>query len=119
MDDDAIDFSGLNPNEDAQRFELAVDRINAAAAPILARRRLQGSVWWQLTAWRRPVFAMGIAAILLLFGVAGIGTVPNEEEVATRDDLSLALGVPAAVTEWAASETPPSAAQVLYPGEDE
>jgi hypothetical protein len=119
MDNDAIDFSELNPNDDPQRFELAIDRITAAAAPILARRRVQGSVWWQLTAWRKPVFAMGIAATLLLFGVAGFGTIPDEEDVPMTDDLSLALGVPAAMTEWATSETPLSAAQVLYPGEDE
>lgn len=118
MDDDAIDFSELNPNADPGRYELAIDRITAAAAPILTRRRVQGSVWWQLTVWRKPVFAVGVAAILLMFGVAELGTVPDEEEVAVTDDLALALGVPAQVSDWATSETRPSAAHILYPGEE-
>jgi len=118
MDNDAIDFTDLNPEGDAQRFELAIDRIGAAAAPILARRRLQGSVWWQLSAWRKPVFAMGVASVLLLFGVAGFGAAPDEEEAVATDDLSLALGVPAAVSAWASSDTPPTAAQILYPEEE-
>ena len=118
MDNDAIDFSELDPAGDSQRFERAVDRINAAAAPMLARRRLQRSVWWQLTAWRKPVFAMGIAAILLLLGGAKFGAFPDREEDFVTDDLALALGVPAAVSEWVSTDTPPSAEQILYPGEE-
>lgn len=115
MDNDAIDFSELNPEGDPLRLELAIDRITAAAAPILARRRVQQSVWWQLSAWRNPVLAVGVA-ILLLLGVAQIGTSSEEDEVLATDSLALALGVPAAVSEWVSTATPPSTAQVLYPG---
>ncbi len=117
MDNDAIDFSELNPADDPERLERAIDRINAAAAPILARRRLQGSVWWQLTAWRKPVFAMGVAAVLLMIGASQYEAAPADDEIVS-DDLAIALGVPAAMSEWVSTETPPSAEQILYPGEE-
>lgn len=118
MNDDPIDFSDLDPAKDSQRFERAIDRISAAAAPILARRRLRESVWWQLTAWRKPVFAMGIAAVLLMIGVAQfeVSTVDDEP---LSDDLALALGVPAGMSDWVANDESPTTAQILYPGEDQ
>ena len=119
MDNDEIDFSELDPMRDSARFELAVDRISAAAAPLLARRRLQESVWWQLTAWRKPVIAMGIASLLLFFGVTEFTPSTNEAEALDGDDLALALGVPESLTEWVVTDDAPSAARVLYPGAGE
>ncbi len=116
MDNDAIDFTDLDSEGDAQRFDMEIDRISAAAAPILARRRLQKSVWWQISAWRKPVYAVGIAMMLLLYGMTQFGTQTEEVEPLT-DDLSVALGVPAPMSGMVASTAHPTTAQVLYPGE--
>ena len=118
MDNDAIDFSALDPAGDPQRLEWAIDRINAAAAPVLARRRLQESVWWQLTAWRKPVLALGVATVLLLIGVAQYGETSVDEVAAESDDIALALGVPVMISGWVYTDSPPSTAQILYPVEE-
>jgi hypothetical protein len=118
MNDEPIDFSELNPTADSQRFEHAVRRITDAAAPILDARRLRGSIWWQLTAWRRPVFAVGIATALLMLGVMQFGATAEVSEAA-GDDLAFALGVPEPLTGWVVNDTIPATAQVLFPGEGE
>lgn len=118
MNDGPIDFSDLTPTADAPQFERAVRRITDAAAPILDRRRLRGSIWWQLTSWRKPVLAVGIATALLLFGVMQFGTSAEVSEAA-GDDLAVALGVPEQMTGWVESDTIPATAQVLFPGEGE
>lgn len=118
MNDEPIDFSDLNPTADAQQFERAVRRITDAAVPILARRRLRESIWWQLTAWRRPVLAVGIATTLLMLGVMQFG-VSAEVSEAGGDDLAVALGVPEQMTGWVVNDTIPATAQVLFPGEGE
>lgn len=118
MNDGPIDFSDLTPTADAQQFERAVRRINDAAAPILERRRLRESIWWQLTSWRKPVFAVGIATALLFFGVMQFGTSAEVSEAA-GDDIAIALGVPEQMTAWVESDTIPATAQVLFPGEGE
>lgn len=118
MDDDPIDFSDLTPTANSPQFERAVRRITDAAAPILERRRLRESIWWQLTSWRKPVFAVGIATALLMLGVTQFGASADVSEAA-GDDLAVALGVPEQMTGWVESDTIPATAQVLFPGEGE
>jgi hypothetical protein len=118
MNDDPIDFSGLDPLNDAAEFERAVYKITAAAAPELARRRLQGSVWWQVAAWRKPVFGAGLAMLILMIGLAQFTSLLDDGDVAA-DDLSVALGVPDVMTDWVATDTIPTTAQVLFPGGEE
>lgn len=117
MTDDPIDFSPLDPAADREGFERRMARLRAAAAPELERRRLRGSVWWELSRWRRPVLALGVASALVLFGVTRYTGSP--EETIAADDLSLALGVPATVSDWLTADTMLTAAQVLYPGEEQ
>jgi hypothetical protein len=118
MTDDPIDFSDLNPTADRKRFDLLVDRITAAAAPELARRRLHQSVWWQLSSWRKPLLAVGMAFILTLLVSGEFGATPDEAEVGT-DDIAIALGVPSAMSEWTGAGSAQGTAQLLFPGDEE
>lgn len=118
MTDDPIDFGDLNPTADRQRFDLLVDRITAAAAPELARRRLHQSVWWQLSAWRKPVLAAGMALILTLL-VSGQIVAPVDEAEVAIDDIAIALGVPTAMSDWTEAGSTQGTAQILFPGDEE
>lgn len=118
MTDDPIDFGELNPMADRERFDLLVDRITAAAAPELARRRLHQTVWWQLSAWRKPVLAVGMALILTLL-VSGQFRTPTDEAEVMADDIALALGVPSAMSDWSGAGSTQGTAQLLFPGDEE
>ncbi len=117
MTDDSIDFSGLDPTADGGYFDRLVDRIGAAAAPELARRRLRQSVWWQVTVWRKPVFAFSIATLLVMIGLTQFTGLFRDSD-ANADELAIALGVPDAMTGWVITDTIPTTAQVLFPGEE-
>lgn len=117
MTDDPIDFSGLDPTADNAHFDHLVDQIGAAAAPELARRRLRQSVWWQVTAWRKPVFAFGIATLLVMIGLTQFTGLFQDTD-ANADELAVALGVPDAMTDWVVTDTIPTTSQVLFPGEE-
>lgn len=116
MTDDPIDFTPLDPTADREAFERRMAHLRAAAVPELERRRLRGSVWWELSRWRRPVLALGVASALVLFGVTRY--TGSAEETIAADDLSLALGVPETVSDWLTADTVLTAAQILYPGEE-
>lgn len=118
MSDDPIDFSGLDPLADGERFERAVRGIVGAAAPELARRRLHESVWWQVTAWRKPVFAVGLAMLLVMVGLTQFTSLLDDRDAAA-DEMTAALGVPDAMTDWVDTDTIPTTAQVLFPGSEE
>jgi hypothetical protein len=117
MTDEPIDFSRLDPTRDDVQFDQAVRRITSAGAPELARRRLRRSVWWQLTAWHKPVLAIGVAVLLVMIGATRFTGIADDSAAAV-DDLSVALGVPVAMTDWVATDTIPTTAQVLFPGEE-
>lgn len=115
MDDEPIDLSGLDPEWDKTNFERTVRKITVAAAPLLARRRLRGSIWWQLAQWRQPIFAVGLAAVLLLLGVMQFEA-PTQTVAAGGDEVAMALGVPEA---WATADSNLTAARILYEGGDQ
>ncbi len=113
MTDEPIDFSALDPEGDRDKYEKAIRRITASAAPILAQRRLHGSIWWQISQWKVPVTAMGLGVILLVVGVTRIDSSSATVEPST-DSVALALGVP---SEWIGSDSTLTTAQVLYQGD--
>ncbi len=58
------------PQRTDQARRAARDRIRAAAAPLLARRRRPATSWDVLAAWARPgLVAASVAALLILGGL--------------------------------------------------
>jgi negative regulator of sigma E activity len=117
MTDERIDFSGLDPTADAERFDDIVDSIGEAAAPALAARRARAGVFGQVSGWWRPLLAAAaIAGIVSAATLAGVQTpaVESEEELG----LAEAIGVPQQIAQWVRSDEVPEPAELLLALED-
>ena len=92
MDNDRIDLSPLDPTRDRERFERAIQSIQAAAAPELLARRDRGSALTQLVQLRRPMLAAASVAAVISTGV--LLRVQTPETTGSTDVVAEALGVP-------------------------
>lgn len=112
MSDGRIDFSGLDPTQDAERFDAIVRSITEAAAKQLAARRDRATVVGQVAAWWRPLLAA--AAIV---GIVSIGALARSETLAVTTDTELglgeAIGMPQQVAEWVLTEDVPTPTELL------
>ena len=112
MTDERIDFSALDPTAEGERFEEAVGRINAAAAPALAARRARVSVFGQVAGWWRPLLAAaaiaGIVSAATLALVEG-PALEGESEVGVAE----AIGVPEQIAQWVRNDESPDPSEVL------
>lgn len=112
MSDERIDFSGLDPTQDAERFDTIVRSIGVAAAGELAARRARASVVGQVASWWRPLLAA--AAIV---GVVSIGALARLESstgtTETEAGLAEAIGMPQQIAEWVLTEDVPTPTELL------
>jgi len=120
MTEDRIDFSPLDPTEDAERFEDIVASISQAAAPALAARGARASVVGQLGLWWRPLLAA--AAIT---GIVSVGALLHYQASTTRiaelEEVGIAeaIGVPSQIADWVWSDEAPTTAELLFTLEEE
>ncbi len=118
MTDDRIDFSPLDPSQEAERFDGIVRSIMTAAAPQLARRRGRASVFGQVGLWWRPVLAA--AAITGIVALAALARLETAAPAPTADTgLAEALGVPEQIAQWVRSDEVPTPAELIVALEDE
>jgi hypothetical protein len=112
MTDERIDFSALDPTAEAERFEEIVGRIGASAAPALAARRAQASVFGQVAGWWRPLLAAasiaGIVSAATLALVQG-SALESEAEIGVAE----AIGVPEQIAQWVRSDESPDPSELL------
>jgi hypothetical protein len=105
--DDKIDFSPLDPAQDALRFERMV-RATAARAREAAARHAEATVVSQLAAWARPALALAAAATLLLWLPTVFGTKPGTTNPQAPAATKTAADPAASLVRWAqGTETPP------------
>lgn len=82
-DDDRMDFSALDPSQDARRFEALVGAVTERA---IASRRRSATVPGQLVAWWRPALAAAaVIAIAVWVSFAGPGRSQEREAAGARD----------------------------------
>ncbi|MGD8868608.1 MAG: hypothetical protein PVI01_13305 [Gemmatimonadales bacterium] len=112
MNDERIDFSGLDPTQDAERFGAIVRSIAAAAAGELAARRARASVVGQVASWWRPLLAAAaIVGIVSIGALARLGTSTATAE--TEAGLAEAIGMPQQIAEWVLAEDVPTPTELL------
>jgi hypothetical protein len=114
-DDERVDLSPLDPTLDELRFERAIQAITAQAAPMLAARRSQSTRLGVIAAWRRPVWLIA-AAVLLLAGVSllrGSSTTASTAPQTYANTFPDALGVPRSMSGYLLSGTVPSVEQLI------
>jgi hypothetical protein len=105
MDRDGIDLSPLDPAGEAERWAALLYRVNAAAAPELARRASSPGSMVMLAQWTRPILA--VAAVLALVSLSIFRlTLPAADAVGVAS-VAEALGFPTPVAEWLTEERPP------------
>ena len=117
MDDNPIDLSPLDPAHNREDFEQRLRRIRTAAEPELSRCRARLTVWGILSAWRWPV-AVSAAAVAVLALTFGTQSATEQRTTVQSDDLSDALGMPALMTGWIATDSMPATGDLLYPSEE-
>jgi len=106
-----IDYepSDLDPVFHPEAWEALVARINAAAAPILVRRR-PASVFQTLTSWRRPV-ALGSVGLVAAAALA-IFLLPAPRD--STSEVSLAeVVMPTAVAAWIEGSYEPTVLELV------
>lgn len=112
MIDERIDFSGLDPTADRERFDAIVASISEAAAPTLAARRARASVIGQVAGWRRPLLAAAaIAGIVAAATLASVETPAPESEA--EIGVAEAIGVPQQLAYWVRSDQSPDPVELL------
>jgi hypothetical protein len=105
MDRDGIDLSPLDPAGEAERWAALLYRVNAAAAPELARRASSPGSMVMLAQWTRPILA--VAAVLALVSLSIFRlTLPAADAVGVAS-VAEALGFPTPVAEWLTEDRPP------------
>jgi len=120
MTEDRIDFSPLDPTEDAERFEGIVASISDAAAPALATRRARASVVGQVGLWWKPLLAAAALA-----GIVSVGALLHYQASATTiaelEDVGIAeaIGVPSQIADWVRSDEAPTTAELLWALEEQ
>jgi hypothetical protein len=117
MTDDRIDFSPLDPTEDAERFERIVRSIMAAAARPLATRGARASVVGQLGLWWRPLLAA--AAITGIVSIGALTRFQTSTMAEPEIGLAEAIGMPDQIAEWVRSDEVPTTAELLVALEEE
>jgi hypothetical protein len=100
MDDDRIDFSSLDPSQDAARWEALAD---AVAGRAIAARGRSATLPDQLAAWWRPALA---AAAVIAIAVWASATRPAPDQAVGA---GAGLDRDAAFAAWAIGEDGPSA----------
>jgi hypothetical protein len=112
MSDERMDFSSLDPTQDAERFEAIVHSITDAAANQLAARRARATVVGQVASWWRPLLAA--AAIV---GIVSIGALARFDVSGATTDaeagLAEAIGMPQQIAEWVIAEDVPTLTELL------
>jgi hypothetical protein len=98
MDRDGIDLSPLDPAIEAERWANLLHRVNAAAAPELARRASSPGSMLILAQWTRPILA--VAAVLALVSLSIFRLTLPASDVAGVASFAEALGFPTPVAEW-------------------
>jgi hypothetical protein len=98
MDRDGIDLSPLDPAIEAERWANLLHRVNAAAAPELARRASGPGSMLILAQWTRPILA--VAAVLALVSLSIFRLTLPASDVAGVASFAEALGFPTPVAEW-------------------
>ncbi|MGH7567305.1 MAG: hypothetical protein ACREK2_10790 [Gemmatimonadota bacterium] len=108
MTDERIDLSPLDPARDPDRVERIMGAVRAGIAG-------SGSIEpWTAPLARAWIPALLAAAIAGLLAVSAPRSLEQPAPTAgTADPLAISIGVPAPIARWAASEEPPSAAEVL------
>lgn len=101
MSDRKIDFSGIDPKRDPERWSRQVD---ATVVRALARRR-SGSFAFTLLEWARP--ALLVAASVAVVTWCGVSVRQNTTERRGPDDAAWIL------TRWAVTGEEPSVASML------
>lgn len=118
MSDERIDFSGLDPTLEAERFDAIVRSITDAAANQLAARRARATAVGQVVSWWRPLLAA--AAIV---GIVSIGALARSETTTVTTDTELglgeAIGMPQQIAEWVLTEDVPTTTELLVALEGE
>lgn len=118
MTDDRMDFSPLDPVQDAERFDGVVRSIMAAAGPTLAARRSRAGVFGQVGLWWRPLLAA--AAITGIVALAALARIEDSAQPSLAPTgLAEALGVPDQIAEWVRSDQAPTPAELLVGQEEE
>ncbi len=102
MSDRKIDFSGIDPKSNAERWNRQVD---ATVARALARRR-SGSFAFTLLEWARPALLVAASLALVTWCGAGVRQSRTNERRGT-DDAAWIL------TRWAVTGEEPSVASML------
>ena len=108
-DADRVDFTPLDPQADASRFERIVREIHRAATSELVRRRASLTLWGQIACWRRPILA-GSGALALVSALVLAVVQPAVTGPATLEE---SLGVPNQVAPWVQTAERPSPGELL------
>lgn len=92
MGDDRIDLSALDPTRQRERFDRAIQSIQAAAGPELAARRERSDPFSQLIRFRRPMLVA--AAVAAVLAATVLLRVQSPRTISPTDGIAEALGVP-------------------------
>ena len=111
--DRPIDLSAIDPSAHATTFERTIGSITAAATDQLAARRANVDAIVLLARWRRPMLAAAAIAALISGTILATVRVPDSFVAPETDGIAEAMGVPAAVAQWMASDQLPTTADLL------
>ncbi len=117
MGEDRIDFSGLDPTRDRERFEGVVRSIMAAAAPELISRHGRSSLLAQLVQLRKPMLAAATVAAIVSAGVLMRVRIP--ETAGSTDGIAEALGVPSVLALGVHNERVPTFSELFVAFEED
>lgn len=116
-DRDRLDLTALEPAPDRERWERMVGGVMRAAAPELARRRVEaasrepGDLLVLLSGWLRP--ALSAAAALAIAATAALALSPGEPMSEPALGIADGLGVPQPVVAWVETGLAPSLDELL------
>ncbi|UCG87698.1 MAG: hypothetical protein JSW71_03880 [Gemmatimonadota bacterium] len=111
MDEDRIDLSSLDPTGDRERFERAIQSIQAVAQPELLSRRQRSNPLAQLVQLRKPMLAAASLAAIISAGVLLRVRIP--ETSASTDVVAEALGVPSVLAIGVRQERVPTLSELF------
>ncbi len=105
MTDQKMDFTALDPSQDAERWERLVESVASRA---VAARRRRVSLAYQLTVWMRPALAIAAAAAVLSW-VGALTSARTGSTVARQTDEHPAF----VLSRWAMADERPSTKKIL------
>jgi len=109
MSDDPLDLTPVDPTRDTERFEEMVAAIRFRSEAAFVRRRRRPTILDGVAGWWTPA----LAAAALIAAASAVTWVVAYPASAQPSIVAEATGVPAAVADWAQTDTTPSPGELL------